>query len=294
MQTVFHYRSQKLEQTESSSSSSSSVSSSSSSTSSSSSSSSVSSSSSSVSSSSSSTSSSSSSESSSSTSSSSSFSDCPVSVDDDFTGDDFDVPNTNRWTLSALSGPPSSGVYIKDNQLYQRPQPVDVVAASTKYTLCGDFRAETDWAFDNSAILNFDSTQFQFGFAIDGIGGQNYAYIMPLIRRVPQFFDQYTVIVGNSVTLDSDASSLPVTAGRLRIDRVGGNTINVYDDQGAGWTLVATASGSEPLFTSAGSIVYRSLTGAPSNPDNKMYWDNLTVVGDCVSCASSSSSTSTP
>ena len=221
-----------------------------------------------------------------SSSSSSSFSDCgDISVNDNFTGLDNTQPSPNRWLVSQ-----PTGTYLKQNQLYQRPQPVGLQTyARTKYTICGgDFKAETDFEIDTSGPVTFgDSTQFIFEFVVNGV--TDFAYLQVLVRKSPLFYEWFSPIRAGGVNVSITTGSLGNTIGRIRLQRVG-STFNIYLDEGAGWVLVNTASGVTPLFTGTGWLRYRALTGAPSHPDNKIFWDNLTVTADCVNCASSSSS----
>jgi hypothetical protein len=244
-----------------------------------------------ISSSSSSLSSSSSSSSQSSSSSSSSFSDCPVSVNDDFPGVSGSQPNSNRWTVTNPIGTYLSGI----NSLVQRPILVyDATSGSSgqtncvaNYELCGDFEADAD--FDHLKVVDLDSCNFYFEFVVDGSTDYFYLSLNPQnIGGGPRMI--WSVIRGGGVNLATHFGPIGLV-GSVKLERKDG-VIKVYVDDGGGWVIPVSASGASPVFTDTGKIHFRATTNAPNHPDSIVSWENFQVRGDCVSCASSSSSSS--
>ena len=213
---------------------------------------------------------------SSSSTSSSSFSDCAISLNDNFSGiPNNDPPNPQRWTT------PNAGTFIESDQLVQRPQPVSFTTTSTKYGLCGDFRATIDFRIE-TPITYLTSTQWDLLWVVNGTTDFLQFKILVLTSGLKW---SSTIIGGGSALSTISETALGSNSGVLTIERTGNNTISVELDT----FIVNTASGGQNIFTQPGVLVLVGNSTGPFNPDNRMFWDNLVVTADCVSCASSSS-----
>jgi len=212
-----------------------------------------------------------------SSSSSSSFS-CWVGVDDDFTGTNGDPPAPQRWTI--YKGSPT----IQSNQLYMTSNPENGI--TSKHHLIGDFVATLDYDLATYPTP-YVSNWIHWFRIINVYDANDYTHINFIGDSTPPYFrvSGDVLINGSGAAASYSSGTLP-TNSQVRLRRVG--TTIYCEIFHSTWIIVKQRSGfpTSDVYLRILSDTYNS------NPFTGIYWDNLVIEADGITCPLSSSSSS--
>lgn len=193
----------------------------------------------------------------------------PTSVNDDFTGDDGDAPNTNLWHINLT---PSGVTEISSNKLFMSVDPTtsdEYQVLESNYLLTGDFDITvnvsgfysngTDSGAGIEMVFRFDADEYFFIKMQTELGSTGWV----ARQRISGVSTNYYAARTNDF-------------GAMRIKRASNVAYMYYDDGNTGsWTLLRQVTG----ITTNDGVFRLGCWNAATKDEVGGYFDNLSITG---------------
>lgn len=187
----------------------------------------------------------------------------PLTFDDDFTGNNGDPPNTDRWAVWNQN--PTSTYQIYDNKLRLHVSGGGDIYLYNLYEFSGDFDVQVDW----NVILGPGTANWGGHLVARLMDGDYEGWYV----RVGRLRSELQRIRYAKFTPTQTYSEFTYTGttGKFRLTRID-DFLQGYHDVGAGWVSTYPTR----FFTAAGTVrIALVMTSGEFNPTATFDFDNL-------------------